>query len=230
MQRKKVIEEIEEIELGHGISVEKITTKIYINDELISQTSESHYLNNSVENGKIILFDKDVREIHRQKDIYNLGDEKLLDYVYKYSKNPFDKIVSMGDDILGKTELLIDKRYDHTLRTLDGIQLPKRIYFDYMSGIKDGHYDLNKLLEHLKTVESIELLSNVITVPYYNSSNGCKRQIEFYVRPMQEEWDEILKCEVESYFSSDKIKNQIKKYYGFDKFEIEFNYDEDDDY
>lgn len=207
----------ETINLKNGVELEKLTILTYDGDTLIDTNVNVSYINNKVTNGIILLFDKNVRELHRNYNIFQTNDDFVLCQVHKYMFNaPFDYILELGDAWEEKLELLIYKSYDHTLRTLDNIELPKRVYFDYLNGIKDGNFDLKPLLEHLKTLESIELLSDVKSVPYYNyDEDGCRKHIEFNVRPTDTEWAEILITKPnKSVYMSRDLNNQIATYYG----------------
>jgi len=127
----------------------------------------------------------------------------------------------LGDSWSEYLELLIYDWNNYTLSGLDGNEIAKRFYFDYMSGIKDRNFNLKELLSHLKTLSSIEILSEIKDVPYYNyDENGCKHQIEFIVRPTDEEWEKILNTEpLDVYLrGSDIMRNRVANYYGFGKF------------
>lgn len=209
----------ETIDLKNNVQLERLTTETYVGNDINykSKTIQTYYKNNKVEHGIIALFDKNIKECHRQHNIFQTKDDVINKASYEYIDNvPFDLVLEKGDNWEEYFDLLIFSSYDHTLRSLDNKELPKRIYFDYMNGITNEYFDLEELLKHLKTIKSVELLSKIKSVPYYNNEDGCREEIEFYLRPTDEEWDEILSKEIELKYQNDAII----KYYGLDKFRI----------
>lgn len=237
IQKRNVKQQIEKyyetVDLKNGVQIEKQRVLTYENEQLVSDVVSTYYKNNKVENGIIALFSKDVKELHRQHNIFHTNDDSIQDKVYDYIyKVPFDLVVEKGDKWEDFFDLLILKTYDHTLRNLDNIELPKRMFFDYMNGIRDGLFNLTDLLNHLKTIESVELLSGIEYVPYYNRRAGSYQHIKFIVRPTDKEWEDILNQEVKIMSSfGKKVENKVKEYFGFNKFYKDSEDDsEDDDY
>lgn len=224
--RRNTVEKVEKfyttIDLKDNIQIEKLVTKTYWEDEngeegeLVSINIDRYYKNNQIGHGIIGLFDKSIKELHRQENIFQ-SNKDIIKKAYEYIDDvPFDLVLEKGDKWKEDFDLLIISSYDHTLKTLDNKELPKRIRFNYLNGITNEHFDLEKLLRHLKIIKSVELLSEIEYVPYYNNDDGNRKHIEFYLRPTDKEWNEILKKESRLYYQNDAIF----KYYGFDKFSI----------
>lgn len=219
-QIENVSRKFETIKLNDAVSVERVTEVHRIGDGKQTTKSKSYLIGNKVEHGTIELFDKGIRDKHRELDIFQTDDKEVLRCVNKYFDDPYTIIEELGDEWEESLELLIYKRYDHTIRELDGTPISKRYYFDYMSGITEKNFDLNGLLIHLKEQDSIEVIDGIKSIPYYNAQEDEHRQIEFKVRPTDDEWAKITNSEVFSdmYFGgggSSNMKSKIADYYGF---------------
>lgn len=90
-------------------------------------------------------------------------------------------------------QLIHDDRSAHMIFDADMNVLPIALEFGYIEGdIRDGRYDLVKLINHLNTrvgVHPVEGDSAIelLDVPYYNVSQGCSQYCRFIFSPTKDE-------------------------------------------
>ena len=103
------------------------------------------------------------------------------------------------------------------------VELPRAMYFGYMSGnIDNQNFYLKKLITHLRNLESVELLGSkkITEIPYYNVTKERDQQISFKIIPKVEDWEKIKKLEIKypAFTQSDKLIEQFLEFYGINEF------------
>jgi hypothetical protein len=113
------------------------------------------------------------------------------DHIKKIKRSPIDA----PDDWV----LVRNGRSNHMLFDIDGRPLPIALRYDYMDGIRDGYYDIERMVEFLRPHRQIYPMREddwieVLNVPYYNVSEGCSKYCQFIFSPTQEQmiaiWEE----------------------------------------
>ena len=113
----------ETIKLTNEISVERETMVSKITDSEKVTTKSYLVGGNTPEGSDILLADKNVRELHRQHNIFYTKDEEIKKEVYKYEVDPYSIIEELGNSWSEYLELL---RYDwskYILSELEGKEL-----------------------------------------------------------------------------------------------------------
>ena len=96
--KEKVLTHYKKIMLTEDIAVEKKTIEVYENDNLKNTNSISYIVSDLVfEHARIELFDKNVRELHRQHNIFQKLSDDTMDVIFKYIKDPFSIVEELGD-------------------------------------------------------------------------------------------------------------------------------------
>lgn len=133
-------------------------------------------------------------------------------------KNPF---TMAKENKLNETLLIAISYGNYTVYDLNQKMLPKAIYYDYMSGVNNQNYDLEKFLEVLTAREDIVPAPNknkieIVQIPYYNAEEGKTKQIEFVWVPNEQDMEVVA-----DYIWKSGSKNKAFK----EIFGIESNYE-----
>jgi len=91
----------------------------------------------------------------------------------------------MSNEKSDKRILVFLSNYDNTWRDHNFRMLSRPIYFDYIDARMDNkNYHLNKVLEHLRKREDIEIEGDkVLEIPYYNRDEDRTRYLSFWWYP-----------------------------------------------
>lgn len=75
-----------------------------------------------------------------------------------------------------------------------GVYQPKAVYMDYMSGIDESNYNLQGLLDAVKSMPNVVCLSEKVEIiPWYNQEEGRREHIRFIFIPTLEEYEKLYK-------------------------------------
>ncbi len=203
---------LEHKELAPGVSAFKLTRAIVVEGEppawfaSMLKTVNRHGL---AKTSAVKSFARGASEDLVGNTSYLLASQEYLSLVQQAGfcaphedKDMLAQMQAVNADPLNPPEGWAVVRVDHSSNMLFDMQdhpMPIGLHFDYMSGnVRDGAYDLPRLVEHLKQNPQVRPLQGqtdikVVPVPYYNVSAGCHSYVAFLFAPAQEQmqlmWD-----------------------------------------
>lgn len=212
------------IEIENGLYCYKEVQTIE-NKEIVH--NEGFTKNLKVEIGDFIKPESHIYLMKKEVLSLNLSESAGFDGIHDKTKyinfNPYTYITNNKN--WNENHIVLDYySYSGDLKKLDGTYYPKRISFDYINGsIDNENYDLEKLLDFLKTKDNIQLKFNtILNIPYYNCEEGRNQFIAFDYIPTDKEYNELKKCS-DSWIMRKNILNNL----GINQFKKEVDEDED---
>lgn len=116
------------------------------------------------------LVDNEVVTLHRKCPIGLIEDNYLNKFEKLTIDNPFTFILK-NKNYKENYDFYNFDYISETLTDLDGKIIPNAVYLDYMKGLHNGNFDLEKVLEYLKTRDDVRLLEdNILDIPSYNAN------------------------------------------------------------
>lgn len=126
--------------------------------------------------------------------MHTLSRGEAIDLIYK-NKIKISEIIGDKDfdpqlHFLAKVDALNDETYEY------GSEIPLKhgMYFDYINGINNEKYNIEKALHILQSRNDIIILKDkyaglvIQSIPYYNATETCSHFIEFIWTPSDEDW------------------------------------------
>jgi len=109
----------------------------------------------------------------------------IVPYSSKDSADVGSFFDEMSNEKSDKRILVFFSRYDHTWRDHNFRMLSRPIYFDYIDArMNNKNYHLNKVLEHLRKREDIEIEEGqILDIPYYSRDEDYTRYLSFWWYP-----------------------------------------------
>lgn len=155
--------------------------------------------NIKTENG-VYLFKKDVLDVNLNTcgGFYGLDNDKQREYI---QSNPYT-FMSENPDWEEDFIVLNYYLYSGDLLKLNGIYCPKAITFSDINIIDNERYDLDKVLEFVKSDKHCILCHNeILDIPWYNRTETSYQYVNFIFRPTEKEYNDArnLKRDLNSY-------------------------------
>lgn len=116
------------------------------------------------------LIDNEIVALHKKCPTGLIADNYLEQLERLTIKNPFT-LISNYKNYRDKYDFYDYNYRSDTLTKLNGEIIPNAVYLDYMKGLHNGNFDLEKVLEYLKTRDDIRLLEDkILDIPSYNAN------------------------------------------------------------
>ena len=181
----------------------------------------------SKQNGKVVGY-----EIYSNKDPFIVKEsyDKHLPYYY-YDKKIFDEFktkyyteVKFQDFIIPFDGFKDDKEIDldrvlcpyhsgHMVFSIKNLYpIPTVMHFDYIGGVENEHFYIDKALEHLKKNKFVLEVAKE-EIPYYNCSPNHTHGLKMKVLFSDEMFTKMWNCVKKSEFPTVRMKELVCAYY-----------------